>query len=86
MSSRKRDSKGFWDECLTFVKNAKGQMQAQGKDENKATKCFDDRVIAYALMIHCSLWMPNLNIQIPKEISARPFMDEMDLVIDEATF
>lgn len=79
------NSVGFWDECLTFVKNAKGQMQAQGKDEDKATKTYDDRVIAYALMIHCSLWMPNLNIQIPKEPVARSFVDDM-ILIDEATF
>jgi len=80
------NSIGFWDECLTFVKNAKGQMQAQGKDEDKSTKCYDDRVIAYALMIHCSLWMPNLNLQLPKEPCSRPFMEDMELVTDEATF
>jgi hypothetical protein len=80
------NSVGFWDECLTFVKNAKGQMQAQGKDEDVSTKCYDDRVIAYALMIRCSLWMPNYFIQTPKEIVSRPYLEEMDYVIDEATF
>lgn len=80
------DSMGFWSECLTFVRNAKGQMQAQGKDEDKATKTYDDRVIAYALMLWCSLWMPNLHIQVPKEPVSRPFMEEDELVIDEATF
>lgn len=79
------DSTGFWNECLTFVKNAKGQMQAQGKDEDKSTKCFDDRVISNALMIHCSLWMPNFNVIPPKEVLARPFMEE-EYIIDEATF
>lgn len=80
------DSTGFWSECLTFVKNAKGQMQAQGKDEDKATKCFDDRVIAYALMIHCSLWMPNFRIELPKEPVSRPFMEDLETIYDEATF
>lgn len=79
------DSTGFWSECLTFVKNAKGQMQAQGKDEDKASKCYDDRVIANALMIHCSLWMPNFNIVKPKEPVSRPYLEE-EYIIDEATF
>jgi len=51
--------KEFWSECLTFVRNAKGQMQAEGKDRDPSTKNFDDRVIANALMIICSNWMPN---------------------------
>ena len=80
------DSTGFWSECLTFVKNAKGQMQAQGKDEDKATKCFDDRVISNGLMIHNSLWMPNFKIELPKEPVSRPFMEEMETIYDEATF
>lgn len=79
------DSTEFWSECLTFVRNAKGQMTAQGKDEDKSTKCFDDRVIAYALMIHCSLWMPNFHIEIPKEPVSRPFFEE-EILVDEATF
>lgn len=49
-------------EMLTFVKNAKGQMQAQNKDTDPATKCFDDRVIDRALMIHCHKWMPNYHV------------------------
>lgn len=79
------DSTGFWSECLTFVKNAKGQMQAQGKDEDKATKCFDDRVISNALMINCSLWMPNLTLEQPKEPVSRPFFED-EILVDEATF
>lgn len=79
------DSTGFWSECLTFVKNAKGQMQAQGKDEDKATKCFDDRVISNALMIHTSLWMPNLTLEQPKEPVSRPFFED-EILVDEATF
>ncbi len=49
----------FWNECLTFVKNARGQMQAQNKDKDPGTKCFDDRVISKALSIECHIWMPN---------------------------
>jgi len=49
----------FWGECLTFVRNAKGQMSAQNKLSDPATKTFDDRVIAEALMLNCSLWLPN---------------------------
>jgi hypothetical protein len=54
--------KGFWGECLTFVKNEKGQMQAQGKDKDPSTKCFDDRIISRALMIKCHKWMPNYTV------------------------
>jgi hypothetical protein len=49
----------FWKEAMTFVKNAKGQMQAQGKDKDPATKTFDDRVISKALSLECSAWMPS---------------------------
>jgi hypothetical protein len=49
--------KEFWSECMTFVKNRKGQMQAQGKDTDPGTKCFDDRIIGRALAIRCHLWM-----------------------------
>lgn len=57
------DEKEFWGECLTFVRNEKGQMQAQNKDKDPATKCFDDRVMAGALMIRCHLWMPSYIIR-----------------------
>ena len=76
----------FWGEALRFVRNDKGQMQAQGKDTDVTPKSFDDVVISYAIMIRVALWMPNHTIEKEKEISARPFMDELDLVIDEATF
>ncbi len=49
----------FWDECLTFVKNARGQMQAEGKDSDPGSKCFDDRVIAQAIMLRVHEWLPN---------------------------
>ncbi len=51
--------KEMWSECLTFVKNAKGKMQAQGKDKDPSTKCFDDRVFASLIMLRCHLWLPN---------------------------
>jgi hypothetical protein len=53
------NEKEFWSEAMTFVRNDKGQMQAQNKDRDPGTKCFDDRVMAMALAIDCSLWMPN---------------------------
>lgn len=50
--------KEYWSEALTFVKNSKGKMQAQNKDINPGTKCFDDRIIAAMIMIQVHLWMP----------------------------
>ena len=61
-------------------------MQAQGKDEDKETKWFEDRVISNGLIIHNSLWMPNFKIELPKEPVSRPFMEEMETIYDEATF
>jgi len=51
--------KEYWQEALTFVRNAKGKMQAQDKDTDPGTKCFDDRIIASMIMIRVHLWMPN---------------------------
>jgi len=53
----------FWRECLTFVRNEKGQMQAQDKDKNPGTKCYDDRVIAVGLALQCHIWMPSVRIE-----------------------
>lgn len=53
----------FWSETMTFVRNEKGHMQAQDKDKNPGIKCFDDRVIASALAIDCSIWMPNYYVE-----------------------
>ncbi len=70
--------KEFWGECMTFVRNEKGQMQAQGKDKDPSTKCFDDRVMAQALMIRCDKWLPNYFVEPEKEKDseaiARPHM------------
>lgn len=79
--------KVFWGEALRFVRNEKGQMQAQGKDQDVTLKSFDDMVIAYALMIRCSLWMPNYYRKPEPEAVARPYILEMQYeTIDEATF
>jgi len=53
------EDKFFWKECQTFVRNSQGQMQAQGKDKDPNSKCYDDRVISKALSIVCHKWMPN---------------------------
>ena len=83
--------KQFWSEALRFVRNDRGQMGAQGKDTDVTLKSFDDCVIAYALMIRCSMWMPNYFIKPQPEIVSRPFVLEMDYynnyaTVDEATF
>jgi hypothetical protein len=54
--------KQFWSECLTFVRDAQGRMAAQGKLADASTKTYDDRVMASALMINCSIWLPNYAI------------------------
>lgn len=53
------DEKGFWSEALTFVRNEKGQLQAEGKDRDPSTKTYDDRIISMALAWRCHLWLPN---------------------------
>ncbi len=70
-------NKQFWAEALRFVRNEKGQMQAQGKDTDVSVKSFDDEVIANALMIRCALWMPNYHKIPPKKIYARPSFEEV---------
>lgn len=79
--------KQFWSEALRFVRNDKGGMSAQGKDQDVTLKSFDDTVIAYALMIRCSLWLPNYFIKPEPEIVSRPYILEMEYqTVDEATF
>lgn len=48
-----------WDEARTFVRNSKGKVQAQDKDKNPASKCFDDRIFALGLMWIIHLWLPS---------------------------
>jgi len=57
----------FWDECLTFVRNARGAMGAQDKDKDPSTQCFDDRVMSAAIMIKVHSWMPKYYKDAPKE-------------------
>lgn len=45
--------KEFWDECSTFVYDARGHRGAQGKRKNPGIRCFDDRVMGTALMLEC---------------------------------
>ena len=81
------NDKQFWSEALRFVRNDRGQMGAQGKDQDVTLKSFDDCVIAYALMIRCSLWLPNYYLKPEPEIVSRPFILEMDYqTVDEASF
>lgn len=69
----------FWDQTLTFVKEPNGQgMGAQGKQKNPGVKCFDDRVMAEALMLECNRWMPGYFNNIPVNLNdiARPSVVE----------
>lgn len=47
----------FYGQCLTYVKDKKGRMNAQGKSEDPEVKCYDDKVMSRALMIRCHKWM-----------------------------
>lgn len=57
----------FWGQTLTFVRNERGQMNAQGKDKDPNSKCFDDAVINRALMIRCHKWLYNYYENAKKE-------------------
>jgi hypothetical protein len=48
----------FWEQTLTFVRNANGKEIAQDKDTNSNAKCYDDMILACALMIMCHKWLP----------------------------
>jgi hypothetical protein len=48
----------FWGETLTYVKDKKGKMGAEGKAADPEVKCYDDRVMSRALMVRCHKWMP----------------------------
>lgn len=64
----------FWNECRTFVKNSKGQRQADGKDKDPSVKNYDDRVIAACVMVMCDMWLPAHTVNTPPEPVARPFI------------
>lgn len=72
--------KEFWGECLTFVRDSKGRMNAQNKIDEPGTKIFDDRVIAGALMVNCSMWLPNYNILPAKEQTRLP-EEELEMAL-----
>lgn len=61
----------FWNQTLTFVKNSRGQMQAEGKDSDTSVKCYDDKIMAEGLMVACSQWLPNFIAEREEEIFAR---------------
>ncbi len=73
----------FWSECLTFVRDSQGRMAAQGKLADASTKTYDDRVMASALMINCSVWLPNYAItKAPEQVRIQ---DYLDYELSEAT-
>lgn len=63
-----------WSEAMTFVRNSKGKVQAQNKDKDPASKCYDDRIFAWGLMWICHLWMPKYTTRVVEEVPA--FMKE----------
>lgn len=80
------EEKEAWSEAMTFVYNKKGKRQAQGKDKDPGTKCFDDRVLTWALLFECHDWMPAYFKETPVVPVARPFMEEMEEACTETTF
>ena len=48
---------------MTFVRNSKGKVQAQNKDKDPNSKCFDDRIFAWGLMWLCHLWLPSYRLR-----------------------
>ena len=64
----------FWVQTLTFVKNPSGKMQAEGKDKDPSVKCFDDMIIAEAIMLRVSMWLPNYIGVKEDQVVARPTM------------
>lgn len=58
----------FWSETMTFVRNAKGKMQAQNKDRDPGTKCFDDRVMSMAILTVVHQWLPNYSKDDPLKL------------------
>lgn len=69
--------KDFWKQCMTFVRNARGQAQAEGKDKDPSIKNFDDMVIAGGLAMICSQWMPSFTQHYKREPVARSFITDI---------
>lgn len=69
----------FWNECSTYVRDAKGSMGAQGKSTDPSVKCFDDRVISGALSLQCHRWMPAYSYHKPvKKYAEKKGLDYSD--------
>ena len=69
--------KEFWLEALTFVHNARGKMQAQDKDRDPSTKCYDDRIFAAMIMFRCHQWLPNYMNKPPSMEEQYPFLKKL---------
>ena len=67
----------YWKECMTFVRNPRGQTQAEGKDRDPSIKNFDDRVISRGLMIICHNWMPSFSQKKKETRVARSYIREI---------
>lgn len=77
------NDKEFFKQCLTFVRNEKGQMQAQGKDKDAATKCYDDAVMAMAITIEVHRWMPNYYAIYEKRDTPKSFRTNRNVQLKE---
>lgn len=66
----------FWGQCMTFVRSG-NQMCAQGKDKDEGVKCYDDMVMAAAMMIICALWLPLYHKHQAEEVVARSYIRNM---------
>ena len=76
----------FWKECMTFVRNPRGQTQAEGKDSDPGIKNFDDRVISRGLMIACSNWMPSFTKKVKREAVSRSYIQNRTKAIGKTKF
>lgn len=66
--------KEFWKQAMTFVRNARGQTQAEGKDKDPSVKNFDDMIIAEGLALICHNWMPSFTEKIKREAVSRSYI------------
>lgn len=63
-----------WDEAMTFVYNDQGKPTAQNKDKDPETKCYDDRVLTWAFMLECHMWLPSYQVKETDERPARSYI------------
>ena len=78
--------KAFWKECMTFVKNPRGEPSADGKDKDPNSKNYDDRVMAAGLMLVCSLWMPSFTKKVKREAVSRSYIQNRTKAIGKTKF